>query len=56
MLTLSMLTREHKRVLIEALYEEGAFNGKSAANYVAKVLSMGRATVFNHLKELRGNG
>ncbi|WP_290439531.1 helix-turn-helix transcriptional regulator [Paraburkholderia fungorum] len=55
-LTLSMLTREHKRALVEALHEEGAFKGKSAANYVAKLLSMGRATVFNHLKDLRGNG
>ena len=54
-LTLSMLTREHKRALIEALHEEGAFKGKSAANYVAKVLSISRATVFNYLKELRGN-
>src|SRR5471030_591574 len=54
-LALSMLTREHKRALIEALHEEGAFKGKSAANYVAKVLSIGRATVFNYLKELRGN-
>ena len=35
--------------------EQGAFKGKSAANYVAKVLSIGRATVFNYLKELRGN-
>jgi predicted transcriptional regulator YheO len=54
-LALSMLTREHKRALIEALHEEGAFKGKSAANYVAKVLSIGRATVFNYLKELRGS-
>lgn len=50
-----MLSREHKRVLIKALHEECAFQGKSAANYVAKLLSMGRATVFNHLKDLRGN-
>jgi predicted transcriptional regulator YheO len=54
-LVLSMLTRDHKRALIEALHEEGAFKGKSVANYVAKVLSIGRATVFNYLKELRGN-
>lgn len=54
-LTLSMLTREDKRVLVEALYKEGAFKGKSAANYVARLLLMGRATVFNHLKDLRSN-
>ncbi|MBR8167956.1 PAS domain-containing protein [Burkholderia cenocepacia] len=55
-LTLSMLTREHKRELVAALYEEGAFNGKSAANYVAKLLALGRATIFNYLKDLRGEG
>lgn len=52
-LGLTVLTREHKRQLIEALYAEGAFNGKSSANYVANVLSMGRATVFKYLKELK---
>lgn len=51
--TLSMLTREQKRELVGALFAEGAFNGKSAANYVAKVLSLGRATIFKYLKELR---
>ncbi|RQS65795.1 hypothetical protein DID96_25575 [Burkholderia sp. Bp8963] len=55
-LTLSMLTREHKRELVAALYAEGAFNGKSAANYVAKVLALARATIFNYLKDLRGEG
>ena len=40
------LTREHRRELVEALYAEGAFRGKSAANYVANVLGMGRATVY----------
>lgn len=52
--TLSTLTREQKRELVAALFAEGAFNGKSAANYIAKVLSLGRATIFNYLKELRG--
>jgi D-arginine utilization repressor len=55
-LTLSMLTREHKRELVAALYAEGAFNGKSAANYVARLLAIGRATIFNYLKDLRGEG
>ena len=49
-----MLTREHKRELVEALHAEGAFKGKSAANYVANVLNMGRATVYKHLKEIKG--
>ena len=53
-LGLNLLTREHKRELVEALYAEGAFKGKSAANYVANVLNMGRATVYKHLKEIKG--
>ncbi|WP_443190084.1 helix-turn-helix transcriptional regulator [Pseudomonas indica] len=53
-LGLNMLTREHKRELVEALHAEGAFKGRSAANYVANVLNMGRATVYKHLKEIKG--
>ncbi|GGU71654.1 transcriptional regulator DauR [Pseudomonas laurentiana] len=52
-LSLNLLTREHKRELVFALHAEGAFRGKSAANYVANVLNMGRATVYKHLKELK---
>lgn len=55
-LGLNLLTREHKRELVEALHAEGAFRGKSAANYVANVLNMGRATVYKHLKEIKGEG
>ena len=43
-----------KRELVLALHAEGAFKGKSASNYVANVLNMGRATVYKHLKELKG--
>jgi D-arginine utilization repressor len=35
------------------LHAEGAFKGKSSANYVAKVLGMGRATVYKHLREMK---
>ncbi|WP_175606978.1 helix-turn-helix domain-containing protein, partial [Serratia marcescens] len=38
---LNGLTRENRRELVEALYAEGAFRGKSEANYVANVLGMG---------------
>ncbi|MDP1249873.1 helix-turn-helix domain-containing protein, partial [Klebsiella pneumoniae] len=44
-LSLNLLTRDHKRELVLALHAEGAFKGKSASNYVANVLGMGRATV-----------
>ncbi|PWB34899.1 hypothetical protein DCO48_04710 [Pseudomonas sp. SDI] len=52
-LSLGVLSREHKRELVLALHAEGAFRGKSAANYVANVLNMGRATVYKHLKEIK---
>jgi predicted transcriptional regulator YheO len=52
-IALNSLTREHRRELVEALHAEGAFKGKSSANYVAKVLGMGRATVYKHLREMK---
>ncbi|NER62047.1 hypothetical protein G3435_22980 [Pseudomonas sp. MAFF212428] len=52
-LSLNTLSMKHKRALIEALYAEGAFEGRSAADYVANVLSMGRATVYKYVKALR---
>ncbi|MGF6482855.1 putative transcriptional regulator YheO [Paraburkholderia sp. JPY419] len=53
-LALNSLTRDHRRELVEALWAQGAFKGKSAANYVANVLGMGRATVYQHIRDLRG--
>ncbi|MEO9386807.1 helix-turn-helix transcriptional regulator [Chromobacterium phragmitis] len=53
-LGLNGLGRSHKRELVDALHAEGAFSGKSAVNYVANVLGMGRATVYKRIKELRG--
>lgn len=55
-LGLTVLTRDHKRQLIEALYATGAFDGKNSVEHVANVLSMGRATVFKYLKELKESG
>ena len=52
-LALNSLTRDHRRELVAALWAEGAFKGKSAANYVANVLGMGRATVYQHIRVLR---
>jgi D-arginine utilization repressor len=53
-LALNTLSRKHKRELVEALYAQGGFNGKSTAHYVASVLDMGRATVYKHLRDMRG--
>lgn len=44
------LNRNQKRDLIEALSNNGAFSGKNAANYIARILNMSRATIYNHLK------
>lgn len=51
--TLAALSRTEKRQLVEALYAEGAFTGRSAAPYVANLFGLSRATVFNILKPLR---
>jgi predicted transcriptional regulator YheO len=55
-LTLGSLTREQKRELVVALHRHGAFEGRGTADYVARLLDMGRATVFKHLKSIRGRG
>jgi predicted transcriptional regulator YheO len=52
-LGLNSLSRDDKRNLIEALYHEGAFEGRSAYDYIANVLSMGRATVYKYVKAFR---
>lgn len=48
--TLKTLTKEKKRELIGALHQEGAFQAKNAASYIADVLGLYRATVYNYLK------
>lgn len=45
------LTRDEKRDLILSLKEEGAFDEKNAATYVARALDVSRATVYNYLGE-----
>jgi len=41
---------------VEALHAQGAFRGRSSANYVAAVLTMGRATVYKILKQMKEGG
>ena len=50
-LTLEYLSRPEKKSLIFHLQEVGAFTGKNAAQYVAQVLKISRATVYNYLAE-----
>lgn len=50
---LAGLNRIEKKQLIAALYHQGAFKGAKAADYIADIMSIGRATVFKYLKELK---
>lgn len=52
-LSFENLNNADKKSIVEYLFKLGAFNEKNAANYVAKVLRLGRATVFKYLKNLR---
>ena len=47
------LRHGHKKAILRYLFDLGAFNEKNAADYIAKALSLGRATVFKYLKEWR---
>ena len=49
------LTGKQKKDVIKYLFQQGAFSEKGAADYIAQVLGMGRATVFNYLREWRDN-
>lgn len=49
-LNLKALTKEKKQELIQALHQEGAFQAKNAAAYIANVLNISRATIYNYLK------
>lgn len=50
-LSLESLDRTEKQKLLFELKREGAFETKNAASYVADVLQISRATVYNYLKE-----
>ncbi|PKH25348.1 hypothetical protein CIG19_05800 [Enterobacterales bacterium CwR94] len=51
--SLTGLSREDKKALVTALYRQGTFNVRNSADYVANVLSMGRATIYKYLKETK---
>ncbi len=52
-LSFDSLSNQDKKALTKHLFELGAFNEKNAADYIAKILKLGRATVFKYLKEWR---
>ena len=51
--TLDRLDRQGRRELIEALYQARGFEGRRSPAYVASVLGVSRATVYNELASLR---
>jgi predicted transcriptional regulator YheO len=48
-LSLKTLQREEKKELIAHLHKIGAFSAKNAALYIAQVLKVSRATIYNYL-------
>lgn len=50
-LRLESLDKGEKKKLILTLQKEGAFESKNAAAYIADVLQISRATVYNYLKD-----
>ncbi|MGB6977048.1 MAG: PAS domain-containing protein [Gammaproteobacteria bacterium] len=48
-LTLETLDRNQKKKLIEHLHKIGAFAGRNAVHYIAQVIKVSRATVYNYL-------
>jgi D-arginine utilization repressor len=48
--SLKLLNNKEKKALIISLHREGAFKAKNAAHYIADVLDLSRATIYNYLK------
>ncbi len=51
-LTLETLNRKEKKELIEHLHKIGAFTGKNAALYIAQIIGVSRATIYNYLSDI----
>jgi predicted transcriptional regulator YheO len=49
------LTSSQKKAIVHHLFLGQAFLHKNAADHIAKILKMGRATIFNYLKNWRNN-
>ena len=50
-LNIEALNRSEKRTLILELKAKGALTAKNAASYIARILNISRATVYNYLKQ-----
>jgi len=52
---LSKLTRQERMELVYSLHEAGAFRVTNAVNYIAKILGVSRATIYNYLNTMKIN-
>ena len=52
-LRVESLTNVEKKRVVQEMYTQGAFREKKAADYIASILGLSRASVFNYLRELR---
>lgn len=43
------LTAMQKKAIVANLHQQGAFTGKNSAQYIAQILKVSRATVYNYL-------
>lgn len=50
-LTMSQLSRSQKKDLIQYLYAKGIFNYKNAGPFVADILKISRASLYNYVKK-----
>ena len=50
-LSLAGLSRDDKKAVILQLHQEGAFDARNATAYIARILNISRATVYNHLNK-----
>lgn len=53
--SLKQLDKEKKKNLVLALHQEGAFKAKNSAHYIAEVLNLSRATIYNYLKDIKND-
>lgn len=51
-LKLNFLDREHKKQIVQNLFQKGIFNYKNAVPFIAKKLKISRASIYNYIKEV----
>lgn len=49
----SSLSRQDKRQIVQELYQQGVFQTRNAPTYVADILEISRATIYNYLASFK---